>query len=137
MVNNKVSAWKWLKSELTKIQDKDLYLGMIAGFRKRAINDWGYDPETGTPMESNQIELDDWEKEFVEDIQKSQEYEIDTREEKRKQTVKEAHARMMAFIKRGGQLSDIPEDICTDTIKRLYHDCFSNMAIIYWQKQTD
>ena len=91
---NYTQSWKFLKDCVSKIQD---------------------------PTLRNQ--LDDWEKEFVADIEKANKYEIDTREEKRKKTAKEAHARMMQFIETGGTLADIPEDICTDTIIRLYHDC--------------
>lgn len=121
---NYTQNWKFLKDCISKVVDPTLRNVMMAEFRKRAKQDWGFNPDSKYGVAKNEsVELDDWEKEFVEDIQKSQEYEIDTREEKRKQTAKEAHARMMAFIKRGGQLSDIPEDICTDTIKRLYHDC--------------
>lgn len=121
---NYAQSWKFLKDYVSKIQDPTLRNVMMAEFRKRAKRDWGFNPDSKYGVAKNEpIELDAWEKEFVEDIEKAIKYEIDTREEKRKKTAKEAHARMMQFIQSGGTLSDIPEDIRTETIIRLYHDC--------------
>ena len=123
-LNERVKAWKWLKSQLELIRDKDLKNAMLAEFRKRAERDWHYNPDTGfIKKQTNEIQLDDWEKEFVEDIRKSLVYEIDTRVEKRRKTQKEAKARMKDFILKGGNLCEIPEDIRTETVKKLYYDC--------------
>lgn len=123
-LQEQTKAWKFLKNCVAKVQDPTLRNVMMAEFRKRAIRDWGFNPDSKYGVAKNEsVKLDDWEQEFVADIEKANKYEIDTREEKRKKTAKEAHARMMMFIESGGQLSDIPEDIRTDTIKQLYHDC--------------
>lgn len=121
---NYTQNWKFLKNCITKVKDQTLRNVMMAEFRRRAIRDWGFNPDNKYGIAKNEsVELDDLEKEFVSDIEKSNKYEVDTREHKRKQTAKEAHARMMDFIESGGQLSDIPDDICTDTIAQLYRDC--------------
>lgn len=121
---NYTQSWKFLKDCVSKIQDPTLSNVMMAEFRKRAKQDWGFNPDSKYGVAKNEsVQLDDWEQEFVADIEKAKRYEIDTRVEKRKQTAKEAHARMMQFIERGGQLSDITDDVRTDTIIRLYHDC--------------
>lgn len=121
---NYTQSWKFLKDCLSKVQDPVLRNVMMAEFRKRAKQDWGFNPDSKYGVAKNEsVQLYDWEKEFVSDIEKAIIYEIDTREEKRKKERKEAHARMMQFIETGGTLADIPEDIRTDTITRLYHDC--------------
>lgn len=121
---NYTQSWKFLKDCVSKIQDPTLRNVMMAEFRKRAKQDWGFNPDSKYGIAKNEsVELDDWEKEFVADIEKAIKYEIDTREEKRKKTAKEAHARMMQFIETGGTLADIPDDVRSDTVDKLYHDC--------------
>lgn len=123
-IQQQTKAWKFLKDCVSKVQDPTLRNVMMAEFRKRAIRDWGFNPDNRyAVVKEPTIELDDWEKEFVADIEKAKKYEIDTRAEKRKQTDKEAHARMLQFIEQGGCLLDIPDDIRTDTIEKLYYDC--------------
>ena len=123
-IQEQTKAWKFLKECVSKVQDPVLCNFMMAEFRKRAIKDWGFNPDSKYGVAKNEaVKLDDWEQELVADIEKAIKYEIDTREEKRKKIAKEAHARMMQFIETGGTLADIPEDICTDTIICLYHDC--------------
>lgn len=122
-VNERTKIWKWLKSQMELVRDKDLKNAMLAEFRKRAERDWGYNPDNGLLVSGEVVDLDDWEKEFVKDIEKSKVYEIDMREEKRKQTKKEARARMKNFIYKGGNLYDIPMEIQTETIKKLYYEC--------------
>ena len=121
---NYTQSWKFLKDCVSKIQDPTLRNVMMAEFRKRAVRDWGFNPDSQYGVAKNEsVQLDDWDQEFISDIEKATKYEIDTRENKRKQTEQESHARMMAFIERGGTLSDIPDNIRTDTIERLYQDC--------------
>lgn len=121
---NYTQSWKFLKDCVSKIQDPTLRNVMMAEFRKRAVHDWGFNPDSKYAVAKNEsVQLDDWEKEFVADIEKANKYEIDTREEKRKKTAKEAHARMMQFIETGGTLADIPDDVRSDTVDKLYHDC--------------
>jgi hypothetical protein len=121
---NYTQSWKFLKDCVSKIQDPTLRNVIMAEFRKRAKQDWGFNPDSKYGVAKNEsVQLDDWEKEFVSDIEKAIKYEIDTREEKRKKTAKEAHARMMQFIELGGTLADIPDDVRSDTVDKLYHDC--------------
>lgn len=123
-IQEQTKAWKFLKDCVAQVKDPTLRNVMMAEFRKRAQRDWGFNPDSKYAVaKDDEVKLDDWEQEFVQDIEKANKFEIDTRVEKRKKTAKEAHARMMQFIETGGTLADIPEDICTDTIIRLYHDC--------------
>lgn len=121
---NQTQSWKSLKEYIAKIQDNTLRNTMMAEFRKKAVHDWGFNPDSKYGVaKTESIQLDDWEQELVRDINKASQYQVDTRITKRRETAKEAHARMLMFIERGGQLSDIPIGICTDTIKQLYRDC--------------
>lgn len=122
-INDRVVKWKWLKSQLELVRDKDLKNAMLAEFRKRAMKDWGYNPDSGYVKKQENIELDDWEKEFVEDIKKAKVYELDTRVEKREKEKIEAKARMKDFISKGGSLKDIPEDVRSNTIEKLFYEC--------------
>lgn len=123
-IQEQTKVWKFLKDCVSRVVDPTLRNVMMAEFRKRAKQDWGFNPDSKYGVAKNEsVKLDDWEKEFVADINDMITFKIDTREEKRKKTMKEAKARMMQFIETGGTLADIPEDICTDTIIRLYHDC--------------
>lgn len=122
MTQNYAQAWKFLKEQTAKVRDPILRNVMIAGFRKRALNEWGFDPETTNISTDSDVSLTDWEQDFVQDIQDTISYGIDTREEKRKKTLDETVANMRQFVSLGGKLSDIPDDIRTPYIEKLYTD---------------
>ena len=123
-IQQQTKAWKFLKDYISKVQDPTLRNVMMAEFRKCAIRDWGFNPDDRYAVAKEPtIELDDWEKEFIADINDHKMFKVDTRAEKRKQTDKEAHARMLQFIEQGGNLLDIPDDIRTDTVEKLYYEC--------------
>lgn len=123
-IQQQTKAWKFLKDCISKVQDPTLRNVMMAEFRKRAVRDWGFNPDDRYAVAKEPtIELDDWEKEFIADINDHKMFKVDTRAEKREQTKKEAKARMLDFIARGGNLLDIPDDIRTDTVEKLYYEC--------------
>ena len=122
VIQNRVRVWKLLKSQLNLVRDKDLKNAMLAEFRMRAEKEWGYNPDTGYVKKQEDIVLDDWQKELLDDIEKAIEYEIDTRLGKREQTEKEARVRMLDFIRRGGKYSDLPEDLQNEVMLDLYLD---------------
>lgn len=117
---NKAQSWKFLKEQLSKITDRVLRNVMTGEFRKRAIAEWGFDPETGEVSDGLDYLLDDWEKEFINDINDTLTYGIDTREDKRSETEKQARASMREMIRNGETLDDIPEDIRTPHIEKLF-----------------
>jgi hypothetical protein len=123
LVQERTMAWKWLKEQVKLVHEPILQKAMMADFRQRALREWGYCPETGAIAKGVKPELDEWEKELVADINEHNNFEIDTRKEKREQTHKEAKARMLDFIAHGGNLLDIPDDIRTDTVEKLYYEC--------------
>lgn len=122
-VSQQSVAWKQLKEQVSKVPDPTLRNAMMAEFRKRALRDWGYNPDDRNGVAKKEtVELDDWEKEFLQDIQKAQMFELDTRKSKREHEIREARARMRDFIESGGNLDDIPGDIRIDFIRSLYYD---------------
>ena len=124
MVNQKnVIAWKWLKEQLNRISDPILKNTMLAELKRRAWNSWGYNPETAfVKKEPEKIELDDWEQELVKDIEKAEQYQIDTRIEKREKTKNEFKIRMKDFITKGGKFSDLPKELQNEYILKAYLD---------------
>lgn len=121
-MKNYAQAWKFLKEQTAKIQDPLLRNSMIAEFKKRALAEWGFDPETGNLPTLNDIDKDPWEEDFAQDMQIAQKFNMDVREEKRKKTLDETVASMRHFVSLGGKLSDIPDDIRTPYIEKLYID---------------
>ena len=124
MVNaqNYAQGWNWLKRQVDSIDDMILRNTLMAEFRQRAISEWGFDPTNGRLATGEEVELNDWEKEFLQDIRDTAKYGFNTRAEKQKQTHKVALANMRIFIDQGGTLADIPEHIRTKPIQDLYHE---------------
>jgi hypothetical protein len=120
-LQEKTQAWKQLKELVGKVVDPTLRTMIMGEFRNRAIADWGIDPEN-TPRPTQKVELDDWEKALLEDIKDFKEYGVDLHSRSDSET-REAHNRMLDFIDHGGTLFDIPADICTENIKKLYFQC--------------
>ena len=121
IAQEKVRAWKFLETQLALIRDPILRNSIFAEYKQRALKEWGYFPKTGQ-IAKQEIQLDDWEKEFVEDIRKTQEFELDVRKEKREKTAKEAKARMLDYVRKGGRFVDLPEDLKNKHIWNLYYE---------------
>lgn len=120
----KVRIWNDLKEKLKLIYDNKTRQVYYKALLVRAINNWGFNPDKPADQ-VNEIELDDWEQEFVESINDFKMFGIDTRKEKREQTHKEALSRMKNFIIKGGQPADIPQDIKVD---RLYFEALFSIG---------
>lgn len=122
--SQQVQAWKELMKRVANIQDPLLKRGMITEFREKALNDWGWDPTTGNlATDSEPLELDEWEKQFVEDLRDSQTFGFNVREEKQATEVQKARANMQAYVRDGGTLDGIPPNIRTPDIEKLYREC--------------
>ena len=120
----KIRAWNALKDQIGKIYDYKTKSVYYKALLARACSEWGFNPEKpGDTPQAELVALDDWEKEFVEDINDTIVFGIDVRKDKREKEQKETHVRMLQFVEYGGKLSDIPDDIRTDTIKKLYYEC--------------
>lgn len=122
MIQNYAQAWKFLKEQTAKVRDPILRNVMIGEFRKRALNEWGFDPETTNISTDSDVSLTDWEQDFVQDIQDTISYGLDVREEKRQKTIDETRKNMREYVRAGNSLADIPEEIRTPYIQRLYFE---------------
>lgn len=120
----KVRIWNDLKEKLKLIYDNKTRQMYYKALLVRAINNWGFNPDKPADQ-VNEIELDDWEQEFLESINDFKMFGIDTRKEKREQTHKEALSRMKNFIIKGGRAADIPQDIKVDS---LYFEALFSMG---------
>lgn len=116
----KIKIWEELKAQTNKIQDQKTRNLYYRAFLSRCIDEWGFNPENPASGQKNTAIVDDWEKEFVNDINDALTYGIDTREDKRKETEKQARASMRQMIRNGETLDDIPEDIRTPHIEKLF-----------------
>lgn len=115
-------AWKFLRLQVSRVQDPILRNSLAAELRLRALNEWGFNPDNGQLATADDVVLSDWEQSFVDDIQKAAQYELDVRQDKREATLREARGRMRLFIENGGTLADIPESVRTPYIEWLFYD---------------
>ena len=118
----KAIAWKYIQEALDKIVDPVLKQSMFGELYSRAEKMWGYCPTEEKP--SNKIELKDWEQSFLEEIKVAQTYGTMIVDEQ--ESIKRDRANkhwMMEFIRWGGDLDDLPEEIRSDYVRRLYFDC--------------
>lgn len=115
-------AWKFLKAQAAKVTDPDLRMSMMAEFRKRALNEWGFNPDNGKLATEDDAQLSNWEQGFVADIAQTNQYELDVRADKRGAELHEARSRMRHFVEHGGCLMDIPENIRTPFIEQLFYE---------------
>lgn len=128
VIQQHVVSWKWLKKQVAQVPDPILRNAMMAEFRTRALREWGYCPEDGDVAQESDITLDEWEQDFVADIRDAKKYQMDTRANKRERTEREARGNMRMFIRHGGNLSEIPSDIRTPHIERLYFDALYSIG---------
>lgn len=119
---NYAQAWKFLKEQTSKVQDPILRNVMMAEFKKRALKEWGFNPDDASIYQGDESDLGSWEKEFVNDINDTLTYGIDTREDKRSETEKQARASMRQMIRNGETLADVPDDVRTPYIEKLFLD---------------
>ena len=119
-----IKVWNKIKEHLEKIYDKKTQNLYRRAFLVRFMNTYGFNPEkpVKTQKKALSVDLDDWEKEFVQDIQKAEQYQVDTRENKRQQTNVEFRNRMRDFVVKGGKFSDLPPELQNKTILEAYLD---------------
>lgn len=124
-----VRAWRFLLAECQKIQDPLLRHALIADFHGRAFNEWGWNPLLTQPSATNATpELDEWEKDFIADIQITADYCADIRQEKRHEVLNAAKVNILDFIKNGGTPAQIPQSLATPDIVNLYHECLAHLV---------
>lgn len=110
--------WKEIKSYTDKISDPVLKESIMAEYKARAIKEWGFCPDN-TNYKPAQIELDDWEQDFLKRIKTSKEYGIFVKDE---QVEKEAKIRMRNFIEKGGKYEELPDDLKNKHTLKLYFE---------------
>lgn len=118
----KIKIWEHLKTEIGKIYDQNTRSLYYRAFLARCIDEWGFNPENPASGQKKTFIADDWEKDFIEDIKDSVSYDVDVREEKRQETLDETKKNIKNMLRKGYTFSDIPEEIQTPYIRKLYLD---------------
>lgn len=134
---NYAQAWKLIQNHLEKIQDTTFRNILLAIFCRRAIQEWGFDPETGDVAKDSDVKLDDWEKEFLQAINDAMAYGVNPRTEEQKATRHLALSAMTDFIRHGGTLTQIPQEILTQNIIDLYFEALHNETTQLCQAMED
>lgn len=118
----KAIAWKYIQDALDKIVDPVLKKSMFGEMYARAERYWGYCPSDEKP--SNDVELEDWQTEFLEEINVASLYGVSMYDEQRSKNIeKENRLWMNRFVRAGGDLCDLPEDVRCKYVDDLYLDC--------------
>ena len=113
----KARAWSEIEKMIERVVDPVLRKSMLSDLAMRARAEWGYCPSE-KEIPDPELVLEEWEQEFLEEVKIAAEYGVAPNEPS-----KDAWFSMMDFIRHGGELSDIPDDIRSDTIDKLYTEC--------------
>lgn len=119
-VGNKASAWKFLEEKIGKIPDEVLRNAFFGEYARRAEEEWGFCPSGKKIPAKKEIELEDWQKDFLEEMDVGLKYGVVVKNEEIR---KENFCAMMAFVRKGGSLSDIPERERNSYVDGLYYEC--------------
>lgn len=120
----KIRAWNALKEMTGKIYDYKTKCMYYKALLARACFEWGFNPEKPEqPVKNESVELNEWEKELIEDIHDSIVFGIDVRAKKRQKTDSKCYANMLDFVHKGGMWHDIPEHIRCESLKKMYNMC--------------
>lgn len=117
-IGDKVHAWHQIEQALRKIPDPIYRNAMRAELQARAEKLWGYCPASMTVKV--EPELDDWERKFAKQIEIARMFGVKPRDFGKEQA--QAKIEMLEFIRNGGTLDEIPAEIRTPFIVRLYEE---------------
>lgn len=118
----KLRAWECLKNTIAKIYDPKTRQMYYRALLARSTSEWGFNPEkpSDTHVDMDFLDLEDWQKDFIRDVNDSITFGFNVRKQKQTETLVETRRNMRYFIEHGGQLKDIPEDIRTPDIVDIY-----------------
>lgn len=122
-VQQRVQAWKFLVTNIAKISDPILRNAVLADYKRRALDTWGYCPGDGTVAEPIAPQLTDDEQELLHDVQMVAMFNADVCADKREQIERETVARMRMFVADGGDINQIPDEVRSAEIDALYWRC--------------
>lgn len=117
------TRWKKIKEFTNRITDQLLRESILAEYQQRAIDEWGFCPDSKEHKQTK-VELDPWQEAFLAKIKSTVEYGVFVVDE---QVAKEAKARMRMFIEKGGNYSDLPKDLQNKHISVLYIETLVEM----------
>lgn len=119
---DRAKAWTTIETMVAKIQDPVLRKAVLGDMAMRAKMEWGYCPSTKqiTPAE---IELEDWQRQFLEEVKVGIAYGVPIWSD---DVHRENKAWMTKYVRQGGLLSGIPNDIRCEYVDDLYWECLKS-----------
>ena len=112
--------WKTLMVMVERVQDPILRECMINNFRNRAKLEWGYSPD-GVVARAEEVKPETPAQVAIhEKIKECAEYGVWKHDE---EVDRAAMANMMAYVRAGGKLEEIPSHLRCDAIDRMYREC--------------
>lgn len=114
-LKDKIRGWNIIQQYLNKVRDYKYRTALTAELAARAEKYWGWAP---VKVKETTPELDEWEQEFSRQIDVAIQFGI-----KPKNFGGEKHrclCEMTRFVRAGGMLSEIPPEIRTPEIEKLY-----------------
>lgn len=118
-VQDRARAWSMLERMVAKIQDPVLRNAVIGDMAMRAKMEWGYCPST-KQVEPADVELEDWQRDFLEQVKIGVAYGVCTFSD---DVHRDNKAWMTRYVRRGGMLSGIPDDVRCEYVDDLYWEC--------------
>lgn len=115
----KARAWSELEQMIEKIQDPVLRKSMLSEMAMRARAEWGYCP-SDKEIPDPELVLEEWEQKFLDELSVAQAYGVVPWDD----SVGGENKRwMMGFVRSGGELSMLPEDVRCSYVDSLYTEC--------------
>lgn len=112
------TRWKKILEHTKSIKDPILRESILAEYQQRAIQEWGFCPDSHIYKQKN-IEFEPWQEAFLKKIKSCLEYDVFFKDEA---VEKEARARMRDFVCKGGSFTDLPIGLQTQDLHILYID---------------
>lgn len=115
----KARAWSEIEKMIEKVVDPVLRKSMLSDLAMRARAEWGYCPSE-KEIPDPELALEEWEQKFLDELAVAQAYGVVPWDDS---VHRDNYFWMMKFVRSGGDLGDIPDDVRSEYVDKLYFDC--------------
>lgn len=115
----RAKAWRLLEQMVGKIVDPVLRRSILGELATRAKLEWGYCPSV-KEIPEEEVQLEDWQRDFLDEVKIASAYGIVPKNE---EIEKENRLWMMRYVRDGGTLAGIPDEIRCEYVDGLYYEC--------------
>lgn len=128
----KAVAWKKIETMCKNIIDPILRNSILGELSARAEKEWGYCP--ASEKFDNKLVLEDWEQDLIDSIKISEQYGVLLLKDREysEQIHKENQKWMLDFIRRGGEYTDLPQEMRNGYTLGIY-----NHALLMYGEEID